>query len=286
MAAPPDPVPTDSIAGSMAGSMIDYRGRVALVTGAASGIGRALALALAARGAHVLLADRNAPGLAQTAALIAELPGHAGSASRTADLAVPGAAAELVAWGYAACGRIDLICSNAGVSRNKRLAKEPLDAAVDTLFAVNFWAGLRLAQAFAAALQAAGQQGRIMFTGSENSLSVPQAVRGAGLGLYAASKHALLIMAEWLRDEMAGRALAVHVLLPGGVFTPLIADAIPDPALAPKELELIMPEQCAAIALRGLDLGLFYIPTQRHLAEDMRARSEGVAAALRSLGIA
>jgi NAD(P)-dependent dehydrogenase (short-subunit alcohol dehydrogenase family) len=201
------------------------------------------------------------------------------------DLADPARPARLIERTFSLTGRIDLLCSNAGIGRNKRLMKEPLDEAADRLFAVNFLAALRLAQAYLPALESAGMRGRMLITASENSLSVPSAVRGAGLGLYAATKHALLIMAEWLRDELAGTPLDVHVLLPGAVYTPMVARAIPDPAQAPPELALITPQRCAEIALRGLDLGLFYIPTQPHLAIDMRARTQGVADALNALGL-
>jgi NAD(P)-dependent dehydrogenase (short-subunit alcohol dehydrogenase family) len=153
------------------------------------------------------------------------------------------------------------------------------------VLAVNLRAGVRIAQAYHAHLDASGRQGRILFTASENSLAVPSAVRGSGLGLYAASKHGLLVMAEWLRDETAGGPMAVHVLLPGAVYTPLIQKALPDPALAPPALNLIMPERAAEVALKGLDLGLFYIPTQRHLADDMRARFDGVRSAVAVLGL-
>ncbi len=251
--------------------MIDHAGKVALVTGAASGIGRALAAALTARGATVVAADV-----------------QGGDGVTPCDLAEPGAAESLVAQVFAAHGRLDLVCSNAGVGRNKRLLKEtPGDGAVERLFAVNTFAAIRLAQAYVPRLRDAGLAGRIMITGSENSLSVPAAVKGAGLGLYAASKHAVLIAAEWLRDELAGMGapVAVHVLLPGAVYTPLIAAQLPDPANAPPELGLIMPERCAALALDGMDRGLFYIPTHGHIVDDMRARSEGVAAAARALGL-
>jgi hypothetical protein len=90
---------------------------------------------------------------------------------------------------------------------------------------------------------------------------------------------------EWLRIEQEQGPLDLHVLMPGAVYTPLIAANLPDPAQAPAELELIMPEQCAAIALKGMDLGLFYIPTQAHLLEDMQPRLNGVASALEALGI-
>ncbi len=253
--------------------MIDYHGQRVLVTGGGSGIGKALAEALAARGAHVLVADVNAAGADSVAASI---KGEA-IACDLADAAAPGRLIEAASRG----GPLSLLCSNAGIGRNKRVLKET-DEETARVFTVNFSAGVRLAQAYAASL-GEGARGRIMFTASENSLSIPAAVKGRGLGAYAASKHALLAAAEWLRDE--ADALGVHVLLPGAVYTPLISRSLPDPAQAPPGLGLIMPERCAELALRGMDLGLFYIPTHAHIASDMRARSDGVMAALLALGL-
>jgi NAD(P)-dependent dehydrogenase (short-subunit alcohol dehydrogenase family) len=257
--------------------MIDYRGKSALVTGAASGIGKALASALSARGAQVILADVNADGVKSAAAAIG---GHA----IACDLADAEAPARLVEEAYARNGKLDLICSNAGIGRRRKVLKETVDADVERLFAINFFAGIRLAQAYAAKLSG-GAAGHILFTGSENSLSLPSAVRNSRIGFYGASKHSLLIAAEWMAAEMGDTQLAVHVLMPGAVYTPLIAAALPDPSKAPAELELIMPERCAEIALKGMDLGLFYIPTQAHLATDMIPRTKGVQDALKALGI-
>ncbi|MCE9524272.1 MAG: SDR family oxidoreductase [Alphaproteobacteria bacterium] len=258
--------------------MILYEGTAVLVTGAASGIGKALAQALAARGARVILADVDAVGVRAAAAELGA-QGHA----LVCDLADAAAAGRLIEEALAVHGRLDLVCSNAGVGHNRRLMKQALDDSVERLFAVNLFAGLRLAQAYVRVLESSGARGRLMFTGSENSLSVPAAVKGAGLGLYAATKHGLLIMAEWLRDELAAAPLDLHVLLPGAVYTPLVARALPDPAKAPPSLGLISSERCAELALRGMDRGLFYIPTHAHLADDMRARSEGIVAALKAL---
>jgi len=260
--------------------MIDYKGQVVLVTGGASGIGLALARALQARGAEVILADVNEAALA---AAVQQL--GPGCRALACDLSQPADQAGLVDRALQVAGRIDLVCSNAGVGRNKRVLKEAFDDLAERVLAVNLRAGIRIAQAYHAHLEATGRQGRILFTASENSLAVPAAVRGSGLGLYAASKHGLLIMAEWLRDETAGVPMAVHVLLPGAVYTPLIQKALPDPAQAPAALNLIMPERAAEVALRGLDLGLFYIPTQRHLADDMQARFDDVRAAVTALGL-
>ena len=107
--------------------MIDYDGKTALVTGGASGIGRALAEALAARGAKVLVADIDGERAGVVANAI-------DGVAITADLSDPDVPARLVAQAYEALGRLDLICSNAGLGRNKRLLKEPLGDEVDSLF--------------------------------------------------------------------------------------------------------------------------------------------------------
>jgi NAD(P)-dependent dehydrogenase (short-subunit alcohol dehydrogenase family) len=248
----------------------------ALVTGGGSGIGLALSKALIARGDSVIVADLDSAA-ARAAA------DEAGAAFLAVDLRDAAASARLIETAWTQFGAVDLIASNAGVSRNKRLLREPLDAQAHALFDVNAFAAVRLAQAFRARLDADGRTGRILITASENSLSVPAAVKTFGLGLYAASKHAVLALAEWLATENGDGRLNVHVLLPGPVYSPAVAAAIPDPAAAPPGFDLISCEACAAIALRGLDLGLFYIPTHAHLLADMTGRRDGVAHAIAAL---
>jgi NAD(P)-dependent dehydrogenase (short-subunit alcohol dehydrogenase family) len=261
--------------------MIDYHGTTALVTGGASGIGKALAAALIARGAGVILADINAELLASTAKELGAVK------SIVTDLAAAEAPAQLIDAAFAVDGRLDLVCSNAGIGRGKRVLDEDFDdAALTRLFNVNLFAGMRIAQVYAKALRVTNMHGRLLLTCSENSLSLPNAVRGNRMAMYAATKHGLLIAAEWLRDETQGDPFVVHALMPGAVYTPLIARVRPDPELVPKELDLIMPERCAEVALKGMDLGLFYIPTQPHLAVDMGPRHDGVAAAVKALGLA
>lgn len=262
--------------------MIHYEGTVALVTGAGSGIGRAIAVALAARGASVVIADIDADGAHETAELT-------GAATRViqCDLASVNAAQAIIEETHAWKGRLDLVCSNAGVGYNRRLIREELGEAARRLFEINLFANLRVAQAYADKARQTGARGRLLVTGSENSLSVPAAVKDSGQGLYAATKHGVLILMEWMRDEFVSGHVPInlHLLLPGPVYTPLIARHIPDPASAPETLALISPERCAELALSGMDLGLFYIPTHRHIAHDMRPRIEGVHAAIASLGL-
>lgn len=261
--------------------MIDYAGKTVLVTGAASGIGRALSQAFAARGARIVAVDRDEQGVET---LVRELGSQ--SFARVVDLGDPTAAERLIPDVWSSIGPIDVVCSNAGVGRNKRLVNEkPRDEVIGQLFQINLFAALQIAQGYVRCLDGDGRRGRLMITGSENSLSVPSAVKGAGLGLYGATKHGVLIMAEWMRDELAAKPVDLHILLPGAVYTGLTSAAIPDPARAPPELGLLMPERCAEIALDGMDKGLFYIPTHAHLIEDMQARHDGMRAATIALGL-
>jgi len=196
--------------------MIDYHGTTALITGGASGIGKALAAALIARGARVIVADVNADLLATSSKEVRAVK------SIVTDLAVADAPAQLIESAFVVDGRLDLVCSNAGIGRGKRVLDENYDdEALTRLFDVNLFAGMRIAQA----LRSSGTRGRLLLTCSENSLSVPSAVKGARMAMYAATKHALLIAAEWLRDETNGDPFAVHALRPCAVYTPLVARA-------------------------------------------------------------
>ena len=261
--------------------MIDYKGTTALVPGAASGIGAALAQSLAQRGARVVCADLNHEAAAGVAAAIGN-----NSLAMACDLADPEGAQALLNQAWEQAGGLDLVCANAGIGFSQSLADTQFDTSISNLFEVNFFAAMKLAQAYTGRVQQAGRRGRFMVTASENSLSVPSAVSGGRMAFYGATKHALLVAMEWLRIEQAEGPLELHVLMPGAVYTPLVSSVLPDPSLAPPALELIMPEECAERALRGMDLGLFYIPTQAHLLHDMEPRRQAVADALEQLGIA
>jgi NAD(P)-dependent dehydrogenase (short-subunit alcohol dehydrogenase family) len=258
--------------------VIDYQGKVTLITGGASGIGKAMAEGLAARGARVIIADMNAEAADAVARTL-------GGLALTIDLAEDAAASRLIMTAYDWKGQLDLVCANAGYGRSKRILEERFDEAMIHLFAVNLFAPLRLAQAYAAVLIADGGRGRLMITGSENSLSLPGAVRRSALGAYGATKHAVLIMAEWLKEELAGEIMDIHILLPGGVDTPLTAQHRTVPKQLAPNLKIILPEECAQLAIKGMDLGLFYIPTHAHIAGDLRPRLDGVLAGLDALGL-
>jgi NAD(P)-dependent dehydrogenase (short-subunit alcohol dehydrogenase family) len=261
--------------------LIDYCGQSVLVTGAASGIGAALSAALVDRGAYVICADIDEEGLDQTLNML----GGQGE-KIVCDLAEADAASALIAQAFASRGPLALVCSNAGIGHRAKVTDPDLDfAAIHRLFEINFHAGLKIANAYANKLSESAAEGRLLVTTSETSLSLPNAIRRNRVPYYSASKHALIGALEWLAIEQVKGPLSIHALIPGAVYTPLISGRLKDPANAWPELELIMPERCAEIALKGLDMDLFYIPTQAHILDDMQPRIDGVRAALQKLDI-
>jgi len=176
-------------------------GSVALVTGASSGIGRAVATRLAVRGARVLAHGRDE-------AALAAIPG---ATPLVADLAEPGAGARLADAALAVAGRVDILVSNAGVGWAGRFAEMPADAA-GRLLAVNLLAPIELTRALLP-----------RFGTSPGALLYVTSIAGrmgvAGEAVYAASKAGLDAFAESLRFELAGRPLSVGVFVPGVVDT-------------------------------------------------------------------
>jgi len=255
-----------------------------VVTGAATGIGRALAAAFAARGARVSGADVDAAAMAATAAEI-------GCAGLTCDVAQRSDVDAMIAAATATHGPIDLICSNAGIGRSKSVA-DSNDALFDLLFNVNLRSAVHVTQSYLATLTANGSTGRILFTASENSLSIPPAVEEMRLGLYAATKHALLVMVEWLRLELKDGPLSPALLFPGPVLnerframmaSPRYGEGLDPARKAMFEAQLISPAECADRAIAGLERGLFYIPTHAHLQADAHARMSELDAAFAAM---
>ena len=124
---------------------LHLRGKVALVTGASRGIGRAIAEGLAAEGCNVLLTGRDEAALAETAAAIAKLGGK--SHTHAVDLRREEAAPALVAAAKAAFGRLDILVNNAGTTKRGDFLTQP-DSDWQEGFALKFFAHVRTARAF------------------------------------------------------------------------------------------------------------------------------------------
>jgi len=229
---------------------------LAVLTGAGSGIGAALALQLADRGCHLALADIHAARLDTTAAQ-ARTKGVTVS-THVLDLSQPASATELLAAVQAAHGRATLLVNNAGVALGGTF--DQVDAAdFDWLMSINFSAVVRLTRAFMPLLQAA-PAAQIVNISSIFGLIAPP-----GQTAYCSAKFAVRGFSESLRHElmMADSPVRVTLVHPGGVRT-AIGDNARQPggasaaqldaqrALARRML-VLSPEAAAARILRGIE---------------------------------
>jgi NAD(P)-dependent dehydrogenase (short-subunit alcohol dehydrogenase family) len=191
------------------GSMEKLAGRVAVVTGGASGIGLGIARAAVAEGMRVALLDIEDAALdGARRSLGADAIALRADVSDPATLA---AAAEQV---LARFGRIDVICNNAGVLTQGRLAESRIRD-WEWLVGVNLLGVVHGIRVFVPHLRAHGEGGHVVNTASVAGLS---ALPG-GLGIYTATKHAVVALSEVLHEELAPEGIGVSVLCPGGVRT-------------------------------------------------------------------
>lgn len=203
-------------------------GRTAIVTGAASGIGRAIAASLARRGTHLALADLDEAGLEATAAQIGR-PELRISRHRL-DVADRDAVAAFPDAVLASHPGVDILVNNAGVALGGTF-EQVTEADFDWLLSINFWGVVRMTRAFLPLLRASGD-GRIVNISSLYGLIAPP-----GQTAYAASKFAVRGFSNALRAEVAGAGISVTVVHPGGVATSIARNARLASAISPAQRE-------------------------------------------------
>jgi short-subunit dehydrogenase len=224
---------------------MQLKGRTAIVTGAASGIGRALAHVLARRGCDLALADVNEAGLHETAQA-------AGASVRITchrlDVGDAQAVAAFPGIVLPEHKRVDLLINNAGVALGGRF-DEVAEEDFEWLFAINFFGVVRMTRAFLPLLKAS-DDARIVNISSAFGIIAPP-----GQTAYAASKFAVRGFSESLRHELKDTRVGVTVVHPGGVATSIARNArVPRSttqeqfraALAPVEAQLVLPPAVAA----------------------------------------
>jgi NAD(P)-dependent dehydrogenase (short-subunit alcohol dehydrogenase family) len=238
--------------------LLNLKGRTAVVTGAAGGIGRAIAVSLARRGCHLALADIDDAALARTAADIAgnQAEVNIRISRHHLDVSDRGAVSALPAQVTAEHGGVDVLVNNAGVALGGTFL-EVTESDFDWLFGINFWGAVRMTRAFLPLLQNS-EEARLVNISSLFGLIAPP-----GQTAYAASKFAIRGFSESLRHELAGTRIGVTVVHPGGIATSIAKNArLPD-SLAADEVEkrrkffdslLTMPPEIAGETIvRGVE---------------------------------
>ena len=238
--------------------MLKLAGRTAVVTGAAGGIGRGIALALARRGCHVALADIDEAALARTTA---EIAGQESARSLRVshyrlDVANRAAVAALPAQMMAAHGAVDILVNNAGVALGGTFL-EIAESDFDWLLGINFWGVVQMTRAFLPLLSNS-EEARIVNVSSLFGLIAPP-----GQTAYAASKFAVRGFSESLRHELADTRIGVTVVHPGGIATSIAKNARMPASLSDDEAAkrrtffdtfLTMPPETAGeIIVRGVE---------------------------------
>lgn len=252
------------------------KGRTAVITGAASGIGKALAVEAAKRGMVLALADSNAAALA---ALVAELSPITTVTSQVVDVRDREALDVFARQVNDSAGSIALVFANAGVMRAGTSWK--LAAADwDLVFDVNVKGVVHTASAFVPHLLAQESASRIVITGSTSAF-----LARSHLAAYSSSKHALWGIAEAMQIELAEEKapVAVSFLAPSGVKTPIASTPLSGPTADQQKSigELLeafgMPaEEVATITFDALVREAFWIFPQPEFKTALLARAQAV----------
>jgi len=235
------------------------RDKVVVVTGGASGIGRALCRRFWAEGARgVVVADRDAEGARKVATEI-------GGLALPIDVSNEPEIVRLVEQATAAYGPIDLFCSNAGIGGEPG-GPEVDNAGWQKIWEVNVMAHVYAARAVLPAMLARGQ-GYLLQTASAAGL-----LTQVGAAPYSVTKHAAVAFAEWLAITYADRGIKVSCLCPMGVHTKLLDDTI-GPVRDMLRAEALEPEAVAETVIAGLAAEQFLILPHPQVTEYVRRKS-------------
>ena len=231
---------------------MELQGEIAVVTGAGRGIGRAVALRLAAAGARVAVGARTEPEVRAVAAAIEARGGVA--LPLPLDVTVAGSVAGFAAAVRARLGEPVALVNNAGLVRRGRLDEAP-PAAWDEVLAANLTGTYLVTRAFLGAMRAR-RRGRIV-----NVASISGRQGTAELTAYCAAKHGVVGLTRALAEEVRGDGLQVNAVCPGSVDTAMLRQGLPGalPAMTPDEVAGVVLYLVAAApaALTGACLDVF-----------------------------
>jgi NAD(P)-dependent dehydrogenase (short-subunit alcohol dehydrogenase family) len=225
-------------------SEISFAGAVAVVTGGAGGIGRALAARLAAEGARVAVVDIDGAGAERTAA---ELPGAIGLAADVGDQDAVQAAVAKVKTEF---GPIDIYCSNAGVGSGGGLGD---DDAWNRSWRVHGLAHIYAAREVMPAMTARGSGALVITASAAGLLMMMQSAP------YTVTKHASVAIAEWLAVHYGGRGVQIHCLCPQGVRTPMVSSDARSEAEVASSGRILEPSEVADAVVAAIRANRFLV---------------------------
>jgi 3-oxoacyl-[acyl-carrier protein] reductase len=203
---------------------LELGGRVALVTGASRGIGRAIAVDLAAHGADVAIVGRDAAALAETAAAVSAARAETRVHTIVADVADAAAVDAFVADVAATLGRIDIAVANAGQAVDGLIVRsKPTD--IDAMLDVNLKSAFYLVRAVARPMMKQRAGSVVLIS------SIVGVAGNAGQAAYAASKAGLLGLAKSVAKELGSRNVRVNAVAPGLIETAM-TESMPEAARA------------------------------------------------------
>jgi NAD(P)-dependent dehydrogenase (short-subunit alcohol dehydrogenase family) len=193
---------------------MDMTGKVAFVTGAGSGIGRASASLFAKRGASVLVCDINDAAARETADLITTADGHA--VARLLDVRDPSSVESAVAFAISELGGLDFAHNNAGISGLPRLLENTSLEEFDDVLRTNLY-GIFYCMKFQLPHMKANGKGAIVNTASTAGLGA-----SPFLPAYTASKHGVVGLSRTAAVDYARHGVRINVLCPGTTLTPML----------------------------------------------------------------
>ncbi|GIH89501.1 SDR family NAD(P)-dependent oxidoreductase [Planobispora siamensis] len=268
--------------------MRELSGRVAVVTGAGGGIGRALASRLAAEGMALMLADVDPGPLAATASEVEAATG-ATVLTQVTDVSDAAAVRHLADRSFGELGAVHVLCNNAGVFQGGRMwTREPEDFA--WLLGVNLWGTLHGIHAFVPRMIEQDTEGHIL-----NTVSVAGLFAAPLSGGYSVSKYAALAASQSLAQDLllAGAKLRVTALCPGGVRTDinrservrpenlLVAGRTEDERLSADIIDGLVdkgidPAEVAEAAVAAIREERFLVLTHPRYADGLRDQTEAL----------
>ncbi len=255
--------------------ILHFAGKVAIVTGAASGIGLAIARALAERGADLALADVDARGLEAAHAELSATGRRV--VSRALDVGDAGAVARVAADFDASLGPIHLLFNNAGIDMSGTLASVELHD-WRRAFDINVFGVVHGLLHFLPLLQRHGERAHVVNTASGAGFWVNADV---AMGAYAATKYAVVAISEALEQELAGSPVGVSVLCPGPVATSIAEHSTKASAQLRASIAAgAAPQNVARWLLEAMVRDEFYVFTPTRMADRVQQRTARILEAL------